>query len=254
MRSRWVITGMPLLACMAFAMETSTALAQSKEGCGCQHRQTAPAAPEAQVGKLRPQTVCPIMEGKINKEVFVDVAGYRIYACCPSCLAKIEADPDKAVTALKAKGEKPELRLVVCPKCGEIKGAAQCCSPDAKKCPRCGLNNGSIGCCKNLKPPSGKQSIVICPKCGEIEGVPKCCKPDAQKCPKCGLNKGSIGCCRGLKPPADQQDVVICPKCGEIKGAAECCKPNAQRCPKCGLSKGAPGCCRIDHFTKGEDV
>ena len=179
-------------------MEMPTALAQHKgdEGKGCEHGRTAPPASQAQADKLKPQTVCPIMGGKINKEVLVDVAGYRIYACCPPCLDKIEADPQKAVATLKAKGEKPELRLVVCPKCGEIKGVAQCCKPDANKCPRCRLNKGSIGCCRGLKPPAAKKDIVVCPTCGQIKDTAKCCRPDAKKCPKCGLNKGAPGCCK----------------------------------------------------------
>ena len=30
-----------------------------------------------EIGQLKPQTICPIMGGKIDKKVFVDVAGYR---------------------------------------------------------------------------------------------------------------------------------------------------------------------------------
>jgi len=35
-----------------------------------------------------------------------------------------------------------------CAGCGEIKGSAKCCKPDAAKCGKCGLNKGSPGCCK----------------------------------------------------------------------------------------------------------
>ncbi len=191
MKNRWAIIGVMFWA----GLVVVPALAQQEERASRQQGQTASDAPKAESGKLKPQTVCPIMGGKINKKVFVDVAGYRIYACCPPCLAKIKADPAKAVATLKAKGEKPELRLVVCPKCGEIKGTAKCCKPDAKKCPECGLNKGSIGCCKDLKP-AGQKDIVICPGCGEVKGSDKCCKPGAKQCSKCGLNKGAPGCCK----------------------------------------------------------
>lgn len=246
MRDRWAIAIVPLLAGLVSVMAMPAAVAQQEgdEDACCQQGKTASVAPNAQSGKLKSQTVCPIMGGKINKEVFVDVAGYRIYACCPSCLAKIKADPAKAVATLKAKGEKPELRLVVCSKCGGIKGTAECCKPNAKKCPGCGLNKGSIGCCKDLKPPTGKQELTLCPKCGEIKGTAQCCKPNAKKCGVCGLNRGSIGCCKDLKPPAGQKDIVICAGCGEVKGSDKCCKPGAKKCPKCGLNKGAPGCCK----------
>ena len=98
--------------------------------------------------KLGPQKTCPIMSKKINKEVFVDVAGYRFYACCKPCLAKIQTDPGEVLALLRARGERPELRLVVCPLCGEIKGSAKCCKQGADKCYKCWLNKGSPGCCK----------------------------------------------------------------------------------------------------------
>ena len=87
-------------------------------------------------------------------------------------------------------------KLVVCQKCGEIKGSENCCKVDAEKCEKCGLNKGSIGCCKALKPAEGEKEIVLCPKCGEVKGSDKCCKVDAEKCEKCGLNLGSPGCCK----------------------------------------------------------
>jgi rhodanese-related sulfurtransferase len=58
----------------------------------------------------KPQTRCPVMGGPINKAQFVDVKGYRIYACCPGCLPKIKADPEAALETLRARGEAP-LRL-----------------------------------------------------------------------------------------------------------------------------------------------
>ena len=123
MKNRWTAMGVMFLA----GLVVVPALGQQTEGTSCQQGQIASDTPKAESGQLKPQTVCPIMGGKIDKQVFVDVAGYRFYACCPSCLAKIKADPAQAVATLKVKGEKPELRLVVCPKCGEIKGTAKCC-------------------------------------------------------------------------------------------------------------------------------
>ena len=252
---RWPIATALLSAGLVFAVGTFTAAAQQRENQdeGRQAGKTAPAGPKAERGELKPQAVCPIMGGKISRKVFTDVAGYRIYACCRACLAKIEADPEKAVATLRAKGQTPELRLVVCPQCGEIKGTAQCCRAEAAKCPKCRLNKGSIGCCKDLKPAGERQDVVLCPKCGEVKGAPKCCQPEAPKCSKCGRNKGAPGCCKDLKPAGDTQSVVICPKCGEVQRAAECCQPNAPKCPKCGLNKGAPGCCKIDRFMTNKD-
>lgn len=39
----------------------------------------------------------------------------------------------------------------LCPKCGQIKGSAACCKPDAVKCTKCGMAKGSPGCCAMSK-------------------------------------------------------------------------------------------------------
>jgi hypothetical protein len=184
-----------ILAClvllMAAAIPATLAAAQGDSAAAA--KESANAAKECP-----PQTLCPIMGGEIDKKVFVDVSGYRIYACCKGCIEKIQADPEKAIAAIRAKGECPESRLEVCPKCGEIKGAKCCCKADAVKCGKCGLDNGSPGCCRDLK-----DGTVLCPKCGEVKGSADCCKAGAEKCGKCSLDKGSPGCCK--------QDVVPAP-------------------------------------------
>lgn len=57
-----------------------------------------------------PQTRCPIMDAPVTPgtSAHVDVKGYRIYICCPPCRADIEADPDAALAAIRARGEEPE--------------------------------------------------------------------------------------------------------------------------------------------------
>lgn len=150
----------------------------------------------AQQPNLKLQTVCPIMNKKIDKKLYVDANGYRIYVCCKSCMKAVAAHPEKAIEDLRAKGEFPEVRLTICPKCGELRDSVKCCEPEAKKCEKCGLNEGSIGCCKHLKPLKEGESIVLCPKCGEQLGSEKCCKPDTVRCEKCGLIAGSPGCCK----------------------------------------------------------
>ena len=50
------------------------------------------------------QTTCPVMGGKINKAQYADVKGYRIYVCCPGCIGKIKADPDKYIKQMEAEG------------------------------------------------------------------------------------------------------------------------------------------------------
>jgi len=51
------------------------------------------------------QTHCPVMtQNPINKQQYVDVKGYRIYVCCPGCIGKIKADPEKYIKQMQAEG------------------------------------------------------------------------------------------------------------------------------------------------------
>ena len=52
----------------------------------------------------KPQTTCPVMGGKINKNMYVDVKGYRIYICCAGCNKAIKANPDKFIEKMKKDG------------------------------------------------------------------------------------------------------------------------------------------------------
>ncbi|MBC8471602.1 MAG: YHS domain-containing protein [Planctomycetes bacterium] len=47
------------------------------------------------------QTTCPIMEGNpINKALFVEYKGKKVYFCCPGCEEKFKAEPEKYVAKL----------------------------------------------------------------------------------------------------------------------------------------------------------
>lgn len=54
------------------------------------------------------QTTCPVMGGKINKELFADHDGKRVYFCCPACLPKFEKEPEKYIKILRDKDQEPE--------------------------------------------------------------------------------------------------------------------------------------------------
>lgn len=54
------------------------------------------------------QTTCPVMGGKINKALYADVNGNRIYVCCKGCIAKIKAEPSKFIEKMKKDGVDPE--------------------------------------------------------------------------------------------------------------------------------------------------
>lgn len=52
-----------------------------------------------------PQTLCPVMEGQsINKSIYVDYSGFRVYFCCKDCPAIFNKDPEKYMKKLKASG------------------------------------------------------------------------------------------------------------------------------------------------------
>ncbi len=46
------------------------------------------------------QTTCPIMGGKINKDIFVEHKGQKVYFCCKACVTKFQADPEKYLAKL----------------------------------------------------------------------------------------------------------------------------------------------------------
>ena len=54
-----------------------------------------------QVASASEQTMCPIMDGnKINKNVFVEYQGKKVYFCCPDCKEKFLAEPEKYIAEL----------------------------------------------------------------------------------------------------------------------------------------------------------
>ena len=86
-------------------------------------------------------------------------------------------------------------KVLICGKCGLIKGSELCCKKGQPLCPKCGLVKGSPGCCR--VPKDVKGDVELCTSCGLIKGSVDCCKiAGKQICPKCGLVKGSPGCCR----------------------------------------------------------
>lgn len=50
------------------------------------------------------QTHCPVEGGEIERDVYVDVQGYRIYFCCPGCDTEFLASPEEYLSRMKAEG------------------------------------------------------------------------------------------------------------------------------------------------------
>ncbi len=61
-----------------------------------------PAAP------TKPQTICPVLGGNVDKNIHTDYKGKRIYFCCSSCDAAFKKDPEKYMKKLEEQGITPE--------------------------------------------------------------------------------------------------------------------------------------------------
>lgn len=47
------------------------------------------------------QKTCPVMEGNpINKDIFVEYQGKKVYFCCPACVEAFNKDPEKYISKL----------------------------------------------------------------------------------------------------------------------------------------------------------
>ncbi len=85
---------------------------------GCEHHE--PAAQQAQQGQQMPmhehasadqaqtevvaavaeQTTCPVMGGPINKAIFTEYKGKKVYFCCKGCDQKFQENPEQYVAKL----------------------------------------------------------------------------------------------------------------------------------------------------------
>lgn len=77
---------------------------------GCKKQSSAPIKPANPVSATQPiaatasaaveQTTCPVMGGAIDKNVFVEYKGKKVYFCCAQCKAEFEKAPEKYLSKL----------------------------------------------------------------------------------------------------------------------------------------------------------
>ena len=46
------------------------------------------------------QTICPIMGGAVNKDIFTEYKGKKVYFCCAGCKEAFEKEPEKYLDKL----------------------------------------------------------------------------------------------------------------------------------------------------------
>jgi YHS domain-containing protein len=78
--------------------ETTKAKAQETTASPVKHEAT-PAAGQQAV-QVAEQTTCPVMGGAINKDIFVEYQGKKVYFCCKECLDVFKANPEKYIAKL----------------------------------------------------------------------------------------------------------------------------------------------------------
>ena len=54
------------------------------------------------------QTACPVLGGNVDKNIYVDYKGQRIYFCCKGCDEEFKKNPEKYLEKMKSQGVTPE--------------------------------------------------------------------------------------------------------------------------------------------------
>ena len=72
---------------------------------GCKKKEPAAPAVSQQISQAIQQemanTICPVMGEPVDKNIFVEYNGRKIYFCCKDCVKKFEENPEKYLANLK---------------------------------------------------------------------------------------------------------------------------------------------------------
>jgi YHS domain-containing protein len=55
-------------------------------------------------GKGNQQTACPVMGGKVDRSVYTDYQGKRIYFCCSGCVDDFKKNPERYMKQMEEQG------------------------------------------------------------------------------------------------------------------------------------------------------
>ena len=74
---------------------------------GCKEKSQSPASTTSDIeavtsaaAETLEQTSCPVMGGKINKAIYTEYKGKKVYFCCAGCAEKFKEDPEKYLAKL----------------------------------------------------------------------------------------------------------------------------------------------------------
>jgi YHS domain-containing protein len=91
-------------AAVVVAMLSATgSMGQSEKGAKADT-----AKPAVHAKQLKPQTTCPVTGDPIDKKLYVDYKGKRIYVCCTDCIAPLKKNPEKYIKKLEKMGQSVE--------------------------------------------------------------------------------------------------------------------------------------------------
>ena len=69
-------------------------------GCEKKSEPVTPAEATQAVSGAIEQKICPVMGGAINKELYTEYKGKKVYFCCAGCKEPFEKDPEKYISKL----------------------------------------------------------------------------------------------------------------------------------------------------------
>ena len=72
-------------------------------GCKKKTEPVSPSSPntaQETVFAVIEQTTCPVLGGAINKDIFTEYKGKKVYFCCPACKPEFEKNPEQYIAKL----------------------------------------------------------------------------------------------------------------------------------------------------------
>ncbi|MFH1613719.1 MAG: YHS domain-containing protein [Planctomycetota bacterium] len=95
MKSRMAQSGMILVLLLTLLL-----IALATIGCKKKSEPAPVTETEKAVSTAIEQTTCPVMGGAINKDIFTEYKGKKVYFCCPGCKEQFDKEPEKYLEKL----------------------------------------------------------------------------------------------------------------------------------------------------------